>query len=183
MSGLTDYRQTVNDFSASSAFSQWKKQNPKEFTTWAAWDKALQAGDQPTAPVLSTKFGKGMVDAGIQYQRAWDNPDPTQPPPVTPPVDPPVTPPVTPPSGSGTPFQKFWDSISMPQKSWNAAKTITSQSALDSWLGSRQTNDHVICKGFTYNGRLEIRGGGAFWMECDPTFKVTNKQIGSSAIG
>jgi hypothetical protein len=71
----------------------------------------------------------------------------------------------------------------MPQRSWNQAKTINSKAGLDAWLGSRQPNDHVIVKGFTYNGRLEIRGGGAFWMESDPTFQVVNRGLGSSYIG
>ena len=117
MSGLTEYQEFVNDMSASSAFSQWKKQNPKEYTTWQAFDKGVQNGSQPTPPVLKTKFGQGMVDAGIMYLHAWDSPDAPVPvpPPVTPPVEPPVTPPVEPPPvvtpptppSSATPFQKL----------------------------------------------------------------------------
>jgi hypothetical protein len=79
-----------------------------------------------------------------------------------------------PPSSSG-PFQTIWDATRMPQRSWNQALTITSQSALNNWIGNRHDNDHVVVSGFTYNGRLELRGGGPFWMECDPSFKVTNK--------
>jgi hypothetical protein len=71
----------------------------------------------------------------------------------------------------------------MPQRSWNQAVTITSQNALNSWLGNRRDNDHVICKGFTYNGRLEIRGGGPFWLDADPTFQVVNATRGSGGIG
>jgi hypothetical protein len=177
MSGLTDYQKYVTDTSASTYFADWKRKNPGEYTKWVAFDKAVQAGPVANPPTLATKFGKGLVDAGIIYLNAYETGEP-----VTPPVEPPITPPVTPPT-TGTPFQQLWDSTVMPQKSWNAVKTISSKAALDAWLGSRQVNDHVVCKGFTYNGRLEIRGGGAFWLEADPTFKVTNKGIGSNYIG
>jgi hypothetical protein len=178
VSGLTDYQAFVKHMSGSSYFSSWKKQNPGEYTRWAAFDKALQAGPA-TPPVLRTQFGQGMVDGGVIYLNAYESGDQPAPPIVEPP---PVQPPVAPPT-SGSPFQALWDATKMPNRTWNAVKQITSKSALDAWLGSRQANDHVKVSGFTYNGRLEIRGGGAFWMECDPTFKVTNKGIGSNYIG
>ena len=89
---------------------------------------------------------------------------------------------MTPPT-SGGPFQALWDATRMPQRAWTTPVTITSQQALDGWLRSRPANGHAIVKGFTYNGRLEIRGGGPFWMECDPTFQVVNRQVGTVNFG
>jgi hypothetical protein len=185
MSGLTDYQEFVNDMSASSYFTNWKKQNPKEYTTWAAFNKGVQDGSQPTPPVLKTKFGQGMVDGGIMYLNAWDHdpipvpPDPTPPDPTPP--DP--TPPDPTPPASGTPFQRLWDATKPPQRSWNNAITITSQAAFQTWLNARKANDHVIVKGFTYNGRCEIRGGSPFWIESDPTFQIVNPVKGSVNFG
>ena len=176
MSGLTDYKEFVSDMSASSAFNSWKKQNPGEFKTWQAFDAQVQVGPA-SPPTLRTRFGQGMVDAAVIYLNAYETTPPVEPPPVEPP------PVITPPPSSGSPFQTLWDATRMPQRSWNQALTITSQSALNNWIGNRHDNDHVVVTGFTYNGRLELRGGGPFWMECDPSFKVTNKGIGSTYIG
>jgi hypothetical protein len=178
MSGLSDYRKFVADASASSYFGNWKKQNPGEYSRWLAFDKAVQAG--PADPiVLKTKFGQSLVDAAVIYLNAYESPVVT-PPPVEPPVvePPPV---VTPPTTSG-PFQALWDATRPPQRSWLSPVTITSQQALTSWLSSRPANGHAIVKGFTFNGRLEIRGGPV-WLECDPTFQVVNRGIGSNYIG
>jgi len=65
MSSLDDYRRFVADMSAASAFASWKRQNPKEYTSWAAFDKAVSAGQQPAPPTLKTKFGMGLVDAAL----------------------------------------------------------------------------------------------------------------------
>ena len=174
----------MRDMSGSSAFAQWKKQNPGEYSRWQAFDKALRAGPVAASdrPVLRTKFGQGMVDAGVIYLNAYESGEPT-PPIVEPPVEPPVTPPaVTPPTSAG-PFQALWDATRMPQRAWTTPVTITCQQALDGWLRSRPANGHAVVKGFTYNGRLEIRGGGPFWMECDPTFQVVNRQVGTVNFG
>jgi hypothetical protein len=145
-----------------------------------AYDDLLAAADaaQKAAKATQTAALDAQNKTQTVYTLIKNNP------PVTPPDPTPVPPDPTPPSG-GTPFQTLWDATKMqaPGHPWNAVKAITSQSALDSWLGSRQANDHVTVKGFTYNGRLEIRGGGPFWMECDSTFQVVNKGQGSSYIG
>src|SRR5215471_12880871 len=67
MSGLDDYNQTVADFSKSVGYKNWKSKNVGEFGKWAQFDKAIKAGQTPTPPTLITWFGKGIVDAGVQY--------------------------------------------------------------------------------------------------------------------
>src|SRR4029077_19771919 len=178
MSGLTDYQKFVEDMSASSYFKSWRKSNPKEYATWAEFDKAVQAGP-PTPPTLTTRFGRGMVDGGVIYLNAYET-EPTPPDPVPPD---PVPPDPTPPPASGTPFQRLWDATKPPQRSWNNALTITSQSAFQTWLNARKANDHVIVKGFVYNGRCEIRGGSPFWIEADPTFQIMNPVKGTVNFG
>jgi hypothetical protein len=140
-----------------------------------AYDDLLAAADAANKAAAASQVAatKAQNTAQTVYTMVQNNP----------PAPEPAPPDTTPPPVSGTPFQKLWDSTTAPSKTWNTAVTITSQTALSNWLGNRKTNDHVICKGFTYNGRLEIRGGGAFWMECDPSFNVVNKGIGSSYIG
>jgi hypothetical protein len=171
MSGLTDYQTYVRDISASDGFARWKRSNPSEYTRWAAFDKQAQAGPAEP-PVLATRFGKAMVDAAVIYLNAYE----------TPVAPPPAPPPVTPPA-SGGPFQTLWDATRMPVGSWSNPVTVTSQQALDSFLAGRSDGAHAIVRGFTYQGRLEIRGGGRFWLECDPSFSVTNRGNGSSYIG
>jgi hypothetical protein len=99
------------------------------------------------------------------------------------PPDPGPDPPDPEPPGGGTPFEQIWASTKQPVVQWNAVKNITSQQALQSWLGSRKANDHVKVTGFQFNGRLEIRDGGPCWLECDPTFKIRNAVKGTSNIG
>ena len=68
----------------------------------------------------------------------------------------------------------------MPQRSWTTRghdHLAAGVGRLAGLAGTRTSTS--IVKGFTYNGRLEIRGGGPFWMECDPTFQVVNRQVGS----
>ena len=141
-----------------------------------AYDDLLTAADDANKAAATAQTATAAAQNKIQavYTMIKSNP------PVAPPD--PVPPDPTPPSGSG-PFQTLWDATKMPSKTWNAPLTITNKAGLDNWLGNRKANDHVICRNFTYAGRLEIRGGGPFWMECDPSFVVTNHVIGSSALG
>ena len=99
-----------------------------------------------------------------------------------PPSPTPIPPDPEPPS-DGTPFEQAWAEVKQPVLQWNAVKAITSQQALQNWLGSRKAGDHVKVSGFQWNGRLEIRGGGPCWLECDPTFKIRNAVKGTSNIG
>lgn len=87
------------------------------------------------------------------------------------------------PPEDSTPFERAWAVVQPPDLQWNPVKNITSQQAMQSWIGSRKAGDHVRVTGFQYNGRLEIRGGGPCWLECDPTFKIRNAVKGTSNIG
>jgi hypothetical protein len=143
------------------------------------YDDLLAAADDANKAAVAAQAAAALAQNKTQavYTTIKNNP------PVTPPDPTPVPPDPTPPAGN-TPFQTLWDATKMPAGNWNPNPvTITTKAAMDAWLGNRKANDHVIVKGFTYNGRLEIRGGGPFWMECDSTFKVTNKGQGSTYIG
>jgi hypothetical protein len=177
LSGLTDYQKFVADISAASYFGNWKRNNPGEYARWVAFDKAVQAG--PAEPiVLRTKFGQALVDAAVIYLNAYESGEP-----AAPPVAPPVSPPVSPPASTTGPFQSLWDQTRLPAQTWSNPVTVSSQAALDSFLANRSDGAHAIVRGFNYKGRLEIRGGGRFWLECDPSFSVTNRGTGSGFIG
>lgn len=89
MTVLTDYERFVADEQASAAFSQWKKQNPGEWATWASFHQGVILGNRPKPAALKTAYGKGLVDAAVEY---LDATAPAPPPPPPPP----------PPSGQGS---------------------------------------------------------------------------------
>lgn len=63
------------------SYSSWKSSNPGEAQKWETYRDALIAGQTPTAPALTTKFGKALVAAGKLMQQPAPPPPPPPPPP------------------------------------------------------------------------------------------------------
>jgi hypothetical protein len=64
---LDDFRSFVDDAEAGSQYAKWAHDNPGEVTRWSAFADALLAGQRVQPPIMLTRHGEELVDAGVIY--------------------------------------------------------------------------------------------------------------------
>lgn len=82
MADLTDFKNFIADLLGSSTYTNWAKNHATDAAAFVTYYKAILAGETPTAPTMTTVFGKALVESGLL---ALAGVDPTPPPPPPPP--------------------------------------------------------------------------------------------------
>ncbi len=62
---LSVFQQFVTDSQAAAYYKKWTVANPNEAARWYAFRDQTLAGGIPLAPVMGTKYGAALVDAGL----------------------------------------------------------------------------------------------------------------------
>jgi len=163
----------------SNAYKNWAKQNTGEAQKWAKFRNAVIAGQQVAPPVLTSSFGKSLIDAGclhMSISHFVGQVTPTYPPPPAPPPPPP-------PPGTGalrghfTDFFTTWGSSSaVPngqifQNRWNNGPGLQTLAAVQNPWPS--TSGAAIYEITDLSGRLGFRFLINPEMHSDATSKKT----------
>jgi hypothetical protein len=59
------FQRFVTDMQAAAYYAKWVRDNPNDSGRWFAFRDQMLAGTAPAPPVMTTRYGAGLVDAGV----------------------------------------------------------------------------------------------------------------------
>jgi len=84
VSDLDIFRQFVAAIESVPYHSKWTRANPNDALRWAGFRDAVLAGQTPTPPTMTTKYGAALADAGEMVLNADVTTPPVEPIPPAP---------------------------------------------------------------------------------------------------